>query len=138
MTNTEQPAAAGQEEMQAPVRAGHMEELRFWKRQQWYVAAAGVGLIAGVFQMSQSLKPLACWEKAVASIIVFSVAAGSGLLIWDLQESLKDTRLFLYKNDPNPKRGMRVVCGLWGALLISAVAVIYSFLRSQAHAVLPY
>ena len=32
-------------EMEAPIKAGYMEELRFAKRQQWYVAAAAIGLI---------------------------------------------------------------------------------------------
>ena len=31
-------------EMEAPIKAGYMEELRFAKRQQWYVAAAAVEL----------------------------------------------------------------------------------------------
>jgi hypothetical protein len=57
--------------MEPPIVAGHMEELRFWKRQQWAVTAYAIALIAGAFHMSQSLKPLARWEKAVAMIIAF-------------------------------------------------------------------
>jgi hypothetical protein len=126
------------DDMPPPIRAAHMEELRFWKKQQWAVAGAAIALIAGAIPLSQNMKPLACWEKAVASLLVLSVAGGGGWLIWRLQKSLRDTRLVLYPTDPDPKRGKDVVIVLWGALLISAVAVIYSVWRSQAYAALPY
>jgi len=40
-----------------------MEELRFAKRQQSYVAAATLALIAGAFQMAQGMRPLAYLDK---------------------------------------------------------------------------
>jgi len=120
--------------MEPPVRAGHMEELRFWKRQQWAVAGYAIALIAGGFHIAQSLMPpLRPWEKGTASVLIVVIGAGAGWLIWDLQESLKETRLILDREDKDPFwRGIRVVYGLWAALLISAVAVVYSLWRSQA------
>ncbi len=41
--------------------------------------------------------------------------------------------MILDREDKDPFwRGIRVVYGLWAALLISAVAVVYSLWRSQA------
>jgi len=42
-------------EMEAPVRAGYMEELRVGKRQQWAVAAAAIALIAGASHLAKSM-----------------------------------------------------------------------------------
>jgi hypothetical protein len=50
-------------EMEAPIKAGYMEELRFAKRQQWYVAAAAVGLIAGAFHLVSVSKLLESRES---------------------------------------------------------------------------
>jgi hypothetical protein len=130
VTSIEQPTAAGREEMAPPVRAAHMEEVRFWKRQQWAVAGYAIALIAGAFHMTQSVRePLGTYEKVVASVLVLVIARGGGRLIRELQESLKKTRLVLDPKDTDPERGMHIVEGLWVGLAISAVAVIYSFWR---------
>jgi hypothetical protein len=116
--------------LEPPVRAAHMEEIRFWKRQQWAVAGYAIALIAGAFHMTQSVQqPLGFYEKVVASFLVFLIARGGGRLIWELQESLKKTRKVLDQEDPDPERGMHIVEGLWVGLAISAFAVVYSFWR---------
>jgi len=118
-------------EMDPSIKAAHMEELRFWKRQQWAVTTAAIALIAGAFHVAQTvMPPPVLWEKWVASILVGAIAVGGGWLIGGLQESLGQTRLALDSTDPDPKRGRRVVSGLWAALLISAAAVIYSLWRA--------
>jgi hypothetical protein len=55
--------------MEAPIKAGYMEELRFGKRQQWAVAAASIALIAGAFHVADGAKPLASWEKRAVSML---------------------------------------------------------------------
>jgi hypothetical protein len=117
-------------EMDPPVRAAHMEEIRFWKRQQWAVGGYAIALIAGAFHMMQSVpQPLGPYEKGVASVLVLVIARGGGRLIWELQESLEKTRKVLDQEDPDPERGMHIVEGLWVGLAISAIAVIYSLWR---------
>ena len=117
-------------EMEAPIKAGYMEELRFGKRQQWAVAAATIALIAGAFHLAQSMAPLACWEKAVASNIVLVVAAGGIWLMFDLQTHLASTRTTIDPDDKRPWwRGMPIVFSLAIVQLISAVAVVYSLWR---------
>jgi hypothetical protein len=117
-------------EMEAPIKAGYMEELRFAKRQQWYVAAAAIGLIAGAFHLAQSMAPLACWEKAVASNIVLLVAAGGIWLMFDLQHHLANTRKVLDPQDDRPWwRGAPIAFCLAIVQLISAVVVVYALWR---------
>jgi hypothetical protein len=117
-------------EMEAPIKAGHMEELRFGKRQQWAVAAYTIGLIAGAFHLADGAKPLACWEKAVVSNIVLLVAAGGIWLMFDLQKHLASTRTTIDPDDKRPWwRGMPIAFGLAIAQFMSAIAVIWALLR---------
>jgi hypothetical protein len=122
--------ASGAKKMEAPIKAGYMEELRFGKRQQWAVAAASIALIAGAFHMADGAKPLACWEKWAASILVSIVAVGGIGLILSLQNHLASTRRVLDRFDNKAwRRGMSVVIGIATAMLMSAVAVAYSLWR---------
>lgn len=119
--------------MEAPVRAGYLEELRFAKRQQWYVAAAAVGLMAGAFHLAEGMKPLACWEKTVTTNIVLLVAVGGIWLMFDLQQHLANTRKVLDPKDDRPLwRGAPIAICLAIIQLVSAVVVVYALWRAPA------
>jgi hypothetical protein len=106
-------------------RPAYLEELRFAKRQQWYVAASTVGLDAGVLTALRGLQ-LDCIEKSVITFFVVGIAFGSVWLLWKLQNHLRDTRLTLNSDDANPlTRGMEIVVALAVVVFLSAVAVIY-------------
>jgi len=112
--------------MRDTIKAAYLEELRFAKRQQWAVTIAVVTLIAGAYSIVQSLGP---WEKHVAIRLIWIVVAGSWYLLCSLQCHLRNTRLAIDPNDPNPLlRGADVVIGMVGATIISAGAVCYSLL----------
>jgi hypothetical protein len=115
------------------IKAAYFEELRFAKRQQWTITAAVVALIAGVYASGDVVK-LAPWEKAVATILVIAVAAGSIYWLFDLQGHLYRTRLAIDRWDPNPWwRGGELVNGMAGAMVLSAIVVSYLLLRDGAY-----
>jgi hypothetical protein len=113
------------------IKAAHMEELRFAKRQQWTITAAVVALIGGAYGIAKSLEH---WEKSVAAILVV-VAVGGGIYwLFDLQGSLHRTRLVIDRYDPEPLwRGLEIVSGMAGAMIISAIVVCYLLLRDGAY-----
>jgi hypothetical protein len=125
-------------DMDPPVIAGYMEELRFAKRQQWAVAGYAIALIAGAFQLMKP--PLTTCEKSWVTLAIVGVAAGGiWLVLCDLQSHLASTRTTLDANDPSPlRRGRPIAIALAVAIGGSGVAVIYSLWRSQAYAALPY
>ena len=92
-TSTKQPAVAGQQKMEALVRAGYMEELRFAKRQQWAVATAAIALIAGVYHLGDGIKPpLTAYEKLAVMLAILGVTAGGiWLVLFDIQNHIAST-----------------------------------------------
>jgi uncharacterized membrane protein len=112
------------------IKAALWEELRFAKRQQWTITAAVVALIAGTYTIAEKLDHP--WEKAVATILVgVAVAAGIYWLL-DLQGHLYRTRLAIDRWDGG-ERGLKIVYGMVGAMVISAIAVCYLLLRDGAY-----
>src|SRR5262249_28656779 len=108
-----------------------LEELRFAKQQQWAVAIATITLMAGAYHIVNTVKaPLGPWEKHLVTFFVLAVALGGSYLVYRLQRHLRDTRKRIDPDDPNPWRGLYVVIPLMGALIISAIAVCYSFWRA--------
>lgn len=110
---------------------GHLEELRFAKERQWAVAIATITFIAGAFHMAHTVKqPLVRWEQYAATILVSIVAIGGSKMLYKLQGHLHRTRLAVDPYDDDPwRRGLEVVRGLVFVLIISAIAVCYSFWR---------
>ena len=113
----------------------YLEELRFAKERQWTVAIATITFIAGAFHMAHTVKqPLAYWEKWIATIVVLIVAIAGSLMLFNLQYHLRRTRLIIDWRDRRPlRRGLEIVIGLVMLLVLSAVAVCYSFWRDEAY-----
>jgi|SRR5215472_14414120 len=115
------------------IKAALWEELRFVKRQQWTITAAVVALIGGAYTLAkrQSLAP---WEKAVAAILIGVVVVGGIYWLLDLQAYLHRTRLVVDPYDKDAKeRGLKIVYGMIGAMIISAMVVCYLLLRDGAY-----
>ena len=112
----------------------HLQELRFAKERQWAVAIATITFIAGAFHMAHTLDeklPLRRWEQFAATILVSIVALVAAGMLYKLQGHLHATRLLIDPNDEEAwKRGLEVVRGLVFVLIISAIAVCYSFWRA--------
>jgi hypothetical protein len=66
-------------------------ELRFAKQQQWYVAAAAVGLNGAAFSFLKGSQPR-CLELAAALIFIALVAGGGVVVLLQLQNRLQDVR----------------------------------------------
>jgi hypothetical protein len=111
----------------APIVAARMEELRFLKRQQWTVTAAVVALITGAYNV---VKPLTHYEKSIATILITIGVIAAIYWLHDLQRSLRNTRLVVDRYDRGARRrGLEVVYGMAGAMIINAIAVCYLFWR---------
>lgn len=86
---------------QSADRPALFEELRFAKRQQWYVAASAVTLNAGILALTRG-SPLNGIEPLLAVFFILLIAAGSTAVLWDLQDHLLRVRgdLDLYGSSP--------------------------------------
>jgi O-antigen/teichoic acid export membrane protein len=77
------------------------EELRFAKKQQWYVATSAVTLLGAIFAITRVTK-LKFVENAVATIFIALVAGFGVYFLCKLQHHLKRVRLELDPDDKNP------------------------------------
>jgi hypothetical protein len=109
-------------------RPAYFEELRFAKRQQWYVAVSAIGFDAGILAALRGLQ-LHWILTSIVIVVVAIIAVGCLWLLWKLQNHLRATRLILnpYDLDPLP-RGMEIVVALAIVVGLSTVAVIYLLL----------
>jgi hypothetical protein len=116
-------------------RAAFHEEVRFYKKQQWAVAAAGA-LLLGAFLAVVRGAQMAGWEKCLALVlIVVGVFAGLGFL-WKLQSDLAKVRRTLDPSDRKSKtRGLPIVL-LQGAILV-VTAVVVSWVALFRGALVP-
>jgi len=76
-------------------RPALFEELRFAKRQQWYVAASAVALNAAAIAATRNFKKLHWVAALAATVFVVGVAWGSVRLLWQLQRHLRSVRFAL-------------------------------------------
>jgi hypothetical protein len=114
------------------IKAALWEELRFAKRQQWTITAAVVALIAGAYNIASEEND---WEKAVITILIVAAVIGGIYWLRDLQCHLRRTRLVI---DPCDKenRGLEIVYGMVGAMILSAIVVCYLLLRDGSYEML--
>jgi hypothetical protein len=63
-------------------RAARLEELRFAKKQQWYIATSALTLLAAIFGIAHVIKPTTLDEKKVGTVFVV-------LIVWFACEFLR-------------------------------------------------
>jgi hypothetical protein len=78
------------------------EEIRFAKTQQWRIATAALTLLGATFAVSHAMRPLACWEKAVGTLLVALIGVSGAVILLQLQNHLAETRRQIKADDPNP------------------------------------
>ena len=105
-------------------RPALFEELRFYKRQQWYIAASAATLNAAVIAATRGLQ--LHWSiYVVATLFVLLVALGCVRLLFQLQRSLADVRLRLDRDDSDPAtRGVDIVYQLASVVVAVAIGVL--------------
>src|SRR5262245_54202949 len=111
-----------------PVVPADDEELRFAKKQQWYVATAAVTLSAAVFALADKLDDITDYEKRIAVLAVATIAVCAFLNLRSLQKHIVSKRP---ENDQVPwwmSRGVEVMWTLVGAVVLSSIAVGYAIM----------
>jgi len=109
-------------------RAALFEELRFLKRQQWAIATSAVPLLGAVFAISRSVE-LTMIEKGMATVFLILIAGFGVTFLYDLQRSLKKTRIVLDPDDKDDAwfRGVEVTRAL-ACIVLCTSAVVFYFL----------
>jgi amino acid transporter len=108
-------------------RASQFEELRFAKRQQWYIATAAVTLLAAIFWIERNAQ-LSSTEKAAATVFIVMIMGFGIWFLFKLQNYMKTVRLLLDPSDPNSWwRNGDVLFVLAGVVLLAAIVVLYFF-----------
>jgi hypothetical protein len=74
------------------------EELRFAKKQQWYIATSAITLLAAIFAIAHGTS-LSDEEKGIASIFILLIASFGILYLCKLQAHLKEVRKKLNPRD---------------------------------------
>jgi hypothetical protein len=111
-------------------RAAKHEEVRFLKKQQWAVAAAGVILLGGFLATMRSEQMhVTPWEKILAVTLVAAGVWAGWFFLDDLQKGLANVRLDMNPNDHDAwTRGLRIVRLHKGILVASALVVVWAIL----------
>jgi hypothetical protein len=109
-------------------RPARHEELRFAKKQQWFIATSAVTLLAAIFAIARSTT-LSDVEKALATVLVVFIAGFGMAFLFNLQDHMMEVRKELDPRDTGPwVRGSEVLFVLVGIIVLSAGLVVY-FLR---------
>jgi hypothetical protein len=98
-------------------RAARHEEVRFLKKQQWAVAAAGVVLIAGLLAILKDVHVTPLDKFLILLLITAGVACGWYFLD-DLQEGLARVRQALEPNDWEASTRGRPIMRLHRSILV--------------------
>jgi len=111
-------------------RAARLEELRFAKRQQWYIATSAVTLLAAIFGIARVTEPTKLDEKKVGTVFVAFIVHFAWRFLRRLQDHLEQTRKQLDPNDPTPWwRGVDILAVLAGIVVVSGLVVVYYLWR---------
>ena len=105
------------------------EEIRFSKKQEWYVATAGVTLAAAIFALADKLKPLHVFEKLVSVLALTAIAVFCFRNLRSLQRHIVEKRIKIEKSDDASwwrSRDADIMWTLVGVVVLSAVAVGYA------------
>jgi hypothetical protein len=110
-------------------RAARLEELRFAKKQQWYIATSAVTLLAAIFGIAHVID-LTKGEKKVGTVFVVLIVWLACEFLRQLQGHLKKTRLLLDPKDSTPwYRGADILGMLVGIVVFSGLVVAYYLWR---------
>ena len=107
------------------------EELRFAKKQQWYIATAAVTLLAAIFALQHAAGNAATpsldyKEKIALGVAITLVVTFGCTFLITLQNYIRATRLRLNPKDIEAAtRGLSIVGVLVGIVILSGVAVLY-------------
>lgn len=127
-------------------RSALEEEIRFIKKQEWYVATAAITLIGALYAVLHTISPTNA-EKVVATVLVTLAAACASNVLVSLHDHLSAKRKDVAevikkdpsedpsekKDDPNPwRRGVEIPIALVAAVVASAAVVIYAWWRTAA------
>jgi hypothetical protein len=114
-------------------RAARLEELRFAKKQQWYIATSALTLLAAIFGIAHVIKPTTLDEKKVGTVFVVLIVWFACEFLRQLQGHLNNTRLLLDPKDRTPwLRGVDILAVLMGTIIASGLVVLYYLWFAQA------
>jgi hypothetical protein len=99
-------------------RASDHEEVRFTKKQQWAVTAAGMGIMLALYTTAKQAASVGASERLIVLGLILITPLACSWFLWSLQEHLSEVRLRL---DPDDKdhfgRGARDILVIFAALL---------------------
>ncbi len=98
------------------------EEIRFAKKQQWYVATACITLMAALFTLADKIHPNQC-EKLIAALLLVAIAFFVIINLLALKKHIACTRP--QDDSDRERRGAWIPLSLAGAVVLSALAVGY-------------
>ena len=104
-------------------RAAWHEELRFYKKQQWAVATAGVVLL-GAFLTSVRNMHITALDKFFATILIFLAAWAGWFVLDDLQEGIGKVRRALDPGDPGAAIRGADLLALQKSILVATAVVV--------------
>ena len=111
-------------------RPALLEEIRFAKKQQWYVATSAVTLNAAGFALLRGSQLRDFEALAAVFFVLFVAAAGVGVL-WQLQDHLRSKRRELLEPNPSWHRPTDVVVLLTFVVVSVALVVLYCLSHPQ-------
>lgn len=102
------------------------EELRFAKKQQWYVAASAVALNAGILAFVKGIT-FSGIELLVMVFCVLLIGAGGVAIVLQLQDHMHRKRRELDQNDTDWTHPGDVIVPLSALIVASALIGLYLF-----------
>lgn len=110
-------------------RAAFHEEVRFYKKQQWAVATAGVVLL-GAFLATVSDVHMKALDKFLAVVLIALGVCAGGYFLDSLQTGLADVRRRLDPSDHDAAIRGRDIINLHKAILVgSALVVVWAVFK---------
>ena len=110
-------------------RAAFHEEVRFYKKQQWAVATAGVVLL-GAFLATVSDVHMKALDKFLAVVLIALGVCAGGYFLDSLQTGLADVRSRLDPSDHDAAIRGRDIMNLHKAILVgSALVVVWAVFK---------
>jgi hypothetical protein len=114
----------------AAQRASDHEEVRFTKKQQWAVTAAGMGIMLALYTTAKQAASVGANERLVVLGLILITPLACLWFLWSLQEHLSEVRLRLDPDDKDPfGRGADILAIFAGVLFIGSFLFGYALYR---------